>query len=165
MILHLNFFFYLQFKFTTLCLITASGNHKLLGLACDVTDEEKVSATLAQVAESVGPISVLVNAAGINEDQLLVKSSAENIRHLLDVNLVGSMVTCKAAVRGMMQRRAGCIINIGIGSRFKLYFFFFFFFIESVSCNTRPSNGVTYDFQPIIHSNSSSSSLLSIISI
>ena len=89
-----------------------------------------MSATLAQVTESVGPISVLVNAAGINEDQLLVKSSAENIRHLLDVNLVGSMVTCKAAVRGMIQRRAGCIINIGIGSRFKLFFFFFFFLLD-----------------------------------
>ena len=61
----------------------------------------------------MGKIDVLVNAAGINKDLLLVKTKQEDIISQLNTNLVGTIFTCKAVVRSMMKSRKGCIINIG----------------------------------------------------
>ena len=86
---------------------------RVLGLSCDVTREDEVNKTVQQAHQRMGKIDVLVNAAGINTDLLLVKAKHDDITKQLNTNLVGTMLTCKAVIRHMMKQRKGCIINIG----------------------------------------------------
>lgn len=51
--------------------------------------------------------------AGINIDGLLLRASSDDINSLISTNLVGSILTSKVAVRCFLQRKSGCIINIG----------------------------------------------------
>ncbi|XP_078602846.1 carbonyl reductase family member 4-like isoform X2 [Branchiostoma floridae x Branchiostoma japonicum] len=84
-----------------------------LGVSCDVSDEKGVQATIKSIQDTLGPIDILVNSAGVNKDALLLKTSTTDMTSLLQTNLVGPMLTCRAVVRSMVQRRAGSIINVG----------------------------------------------------
>lgn len=90
-----------------------TGADKVFGVQCDVQNEENVQSCVNEAARDHGPISVLVNAAGINRDRLLVQAKSEDIALQVQTNLIGSMYTCKAAARHMMKNKKGCIINIG----------------------------------------------------
>jgi 3-oxoacyl-[acyl-carrier protein] reductase len=82
------------------------------GFACDVADAESVDATMKAVEDGMGPLAVLVNNAGITEDNLLVRITDEGWDRVLDTNLKGAFHFTRAAARGMMRRRNGRIINI-----------------------------------------------------
>ncbi|HEX7090242.1 MAG TPA: 3-oxoacyl-[acyl-carrier-protein] reductase [Longimicrobiales bacterium] len=82
------------------------------GYACDVSDGAAVDALVKQVEEDLGPIEILVNNAGITEDNLLVRLSDEEWDRVLGTNLKGAFHTMRAAARGMMRRRSGRIINV-----------------------------------------------------
>ncbi len=69
--------------------------------------------TVEEARQWMGGVDVLVNAAGINKDTLLIKTSEDLISDQLNTNLVGTIFTCKAALRHMVKQRKGCIINIG----------------------------------------------------
>ena len=86
---------------------------KVIGIACDVTKEDDVTRTVQKAQQVMGKIDVLVNAAGVNEDALLIKTERETIVHQLNTNLIGTMLTCKAVLKPMMRNRRGCIINMG----------------------------------------------------
>uniref|UniRef100_K3WIQ5 Ketoreductase domain-containing protein n=1 Tax=Globisporangium ultimum (strain ATCC 200006 / CBS 805.95 / DAOM BR144) TaxID=431595 RepID=K3WIQ5_GLOUD len=68
---------------------------------------------VARVTKELGPISALVNAAGISKDALLLRLQDRELEELLATNLVGPIQMCKAVAKGMMQQRKGSIINIG----------------------------------------------------
>jgi 3-oxoacyl-[acyl-carrier protein] reductase len=74
----------------------------------DVSDPEQAKA----LVDSAGDLDVLVNNAGITRDGLLARMSDEDWRVVLETNLHGTFHTCRAAVRGMMKRRAGSIVNV-----------------------------------------------------
>jgi 3-oxoacyl-[acyl-carrier protein] reductase len=74
----------------------------------DVSDAAQATA----LVEEVGELSILVNNAGVTRDGLLVRMSDEDWRAVVDTNLGGVFHTCRAAVRGMMRRRSGVIVNI-----------------------------------------------------
>ena len=74
----------------------------------DVSDPEQART----LVESAGELDVLVNNAGITRDGLLARMSDEDWRDVLETNLHGTFHTCRAAVRGMMKRRAGSIVNV-----------------------------------------------------
>ncbi|XP_008064030.1 carbonyl reductase family member 4 [Carlito syrichta] len=61
----------------------------------------------------LGQVNFLVNAAGINRDSLLVRTKTEDMLSQLHTNLLGSMLTCRAAVRTMIQQQGGSIVNVG----------------------------------------------------
>lgn len=82
------------------------------GYRTDVTNAEEVKAVFKAVEEEVGPISILVNNAGITRDNLLLRMSEEDWDQVLSVNLKGAFNTTKAVARGMMKRRQGAIVNI-----------------------------------------------------
>jgi 3-oxoacyl-[acyl-carrier protein] reductase len=65
------------------------------------------------VVKEVGRIDVLVNNAGITRDTLLMRMSENDWDDVLDTNLKGAFLTCKAVCRTMMSQRKGRIINIG----------------------------------------------------
>ncbi len=59
-----------------------------------------------------GRLDILVNNAGITRDNLLLRMSAEEWDAVLDLNLRGTFLITKAAMRPMMKQRAGRIVNV-----------------------------------------------------
>lgn len=82
------------------------------GYACDVADPEACAALVKQVEEELGGLDVLVNNAGITDDNLLMRLSDEAWDRVLETNLKGPFNLIRAVTRGMMRRRSGRIINI-----------------------------------------------------
>lgn len=82
------------------------------GFGCDVADAVQVEAAIAGAERGLGPISILVNNAGVTRDNLLLRLTDEDWRAVLDANLTGAFNTTRAVIKGMMKRRAGRIINI-----------------------------------------------------
>ena len=78
------------------------------GFQCDVTDEARVQ----QVFEEIGPVDVLVNNAGIVDYNPINWVSAETFRRVMDVNVTGMFLCCKAALSGMLRNQRGAIVNL-----------------------------------------------------
>lgn len=74
----------------------------------DVSDPTSVAAAAA----AVGPVDVLVNAAGVAVDGLLVRASDADIRRTFDTNLVGAVTTTRAFLKGMLARRSGAVLLV-----------------------------------------------------
>ncbi|XP_050647696.1 3-oxoacyl-[acyl-carrier-protein] reductase isoform X1 [Macaca thibetana thibetana] len=87
------------------------GDH--LAFSCDVAKEHDVQNTFEEMEKHLGRVNFLVNAAGINRDSLLVRTKTEDMVSQLHTNLLGSMLTCKAAMRAMIQQQGGSIVNVG----------------------------------------------------
>ncbi len=77
----------------------------------DVTDEDELEAGFDEVVDRLGLIGGLVNAAGILRQASAEDTSAELLRELLDVNLVGSFLAARAALERMGQTLS--IVNVG----------------------------------------------------
>ena len=82
------------------------------GFSCDVADSEAAKALVATVEERMGPVSILVNNAGITRDNILMRLKDEDWQDVLATNLGGAFNMTRAVTRGMMKRREGVIINI-----------------------------------------------------
>lgn len=87
------------------------GKH--VAIACDVSQNEQVEAAIRQVEREYGRVDILVNCAGVADDCLFVKSSAEAMHNVVGTNLLGAMYLSKAVLRPMMKQRYGRIINVG----------------------------------------------------
>jgi NAD(P)-dependent dehydrogenase (short-subunit alcohol dehydrogenase family) len=83
-----------------------------LGLAVDVTDHAALVAFLDEVEERLGPLDVLVNNAGIMPVTPLVDESAESIARTLDLDLRAVIHGTQEAMRRMVPRRTGHIVNL-----------------------------------------------------
>jgi len=77
-----------------------------------VGDEASVTQAFATVLEKFGALDGLVNNAGITKDQLLLRMKEEDFQQVLDINLKGTFLCTKAAIKPMMKARAGSIVNI-----------------------------------------------------
>ncbi len=89
--------------------LAAHGGH---GRELNVTDAGAVEALIESIAKDIGPISILVNNAGITRDNLLMRMKDEEWQAILDTNLTSVYRTSKAVLRGMMKARKGRIISI-----------------------------------------------------
>ncbi|XP_016311682.1 carbonyl reductase family member 4 isoform X1 [Sinocyclocheilus anshuiensis] len=85
---------------------------KHLGLSCDVSKEEDIQKAFETISKTCGTVGYLVNAAGINRDALLLRSKSEDMLSVLHTNLLGSILTCRGALRSMLSH-GGAIVNIG----------------------------------------------------
>lgn len=85
---------------------------KAHGYVCDVTDEEAVQKTVAQIREEVGVIDILVNNAGITRDDLVMRMKEEDFDAVLATNLKGAFLCCKTAARTMIKQRFGRVVNV-----------------------------------------------------
>jgi 3-oxoacyl-[acyl-carrier protein] reductase len=85
-----------------------------LPYACDVLDEGSVRQMVAATADRFGGIDILVNCAGgIGPIETPVQEyPLEGFRQVLDLNVLGTFITCKAVVPYMIERGAGRIVNI-----------------------------------------------------
>ena len=86
--------------------------HGGAGRALDVTDGAAVEALIEGITKEFGPVSVLVNNAGITRDNLLMRMKDEDWNAIIDTNLSSVFRTSKAVIRSMMKARRGRIINI-----------------------------------------------------
>lgn len=84
-----------------------------VALSCDVSKEQEVQKTFETIQKTCGNISYLVNAAGINRDALLLRTRPEDMVSQLHTNLLGTMLTCRAALRSMLHTKGAAIVNIG----------------------------------------------------
>jgi 3-oxoacyl-[acyl-carrier protein] reductase len=78
----------------------------------DVADREAVRAMVADVERRYGRIDVLVNNAGIAKRAPFATMSDDEYRRTLDVNLGGNFNCAQAVAPGMIERRAGRIVNV-----------------------------------------------------
>lgn len=83
-----------------------------VALSCDVSKEKEVQKTFEGIQKNCGTVGYLVNAAGINRDGLLLRTRPDDMVSLLQTNLLGSMLTCRVALRSMLGQ-GGAIVNIG----------------------------------------------------
>jgi 3-oxoacyl-[acyl-carrier protein] reductase len=81
---------------------------------CDVTSESDVEALVATAVERFGGLDILVNTAGVIGpiETPAQDVSADDFRAVLDVNLVGTFLPCKAAIPHLIERGGGRIVNI-----------------------------------------------------
>lgn len=91
--------------------IKALGS-KAIAVQADISQMEEVTEMLKVVEKELGPISILVNNAGINRDNLLMRMKEEEWQKVIDTNLKGVFHCTKGVVRSMMKQRKGKIINI-----------------------------------------------------
>lgn len=81
-------------------------------LPCDLSDAAAVDALPGQAAEALGGIDILVNNAGITRDGLFMRMSDADWQTVLDINLTATMRLCRGAIRPMMKKRWGRIVNV-----------------------------------------------------
>ena len=92
--------------------ITKIGRRSIVCPA-DVTKSEQVISAVDKIETELGPIDILVNAAGVVNTQHAIDLSEEDWRYILDVNLTGTFLVTKAIGERMLLRKSGSIINIG----------------------------------------------------
>jgi 3-oxoacyl-[acyl-carrier protein] reductase len=81
-------------------------------VTANLGDREAVAGVIDAASEKAGPVSILVNNAGITRDNLAMRMKDEEWDQVLEVNLTASMILCRAALRNMMKARHGRIISI-----------------------------------------------------
>ena len=92
--------------------VAADLGDRAAGVACDVADAAQVEAAVAAAEAALGPVTVLVNNAGLTRDNLLIRLTEADWDAVLDANLKGAFHTMRVVAKGMMKRRGGRIINI-----------------------------------------------------
>jgi 3-oxoacyl-[acyl-carrier protein] reductase len=81
-------------------------------LPCNLTDKNAVEALVPAAESALGGLDILINNAGITRDGLFLRMKDEDWDEVIAVNLTSAFRLCRAAVKGMMRRRFGRIINI-----------------------------------------------------
>jgi 3-oxoacyl-[acyl-carrier protein] reductase len=81
-------------------------------LPCDLRDRAQVAALVQQAEAAMGQVDILVNNAGVTKDNLFMRMKDEEWDDVLAINLTSAFVLCRAALRNMMRRRNGRIVNI-----------------------------------------------------
>jgi NAD(P)-dependent dehydrogenase (short-subunit alcohol dehydrogenase family) len=88
------------------------GGENAIFIEVDVTDEDEMAEAFDQAVDAMGPIGGLVTSAGIARDLPVEETTAELLREILDVNLVGTFIACRAAT----ERMGGSLAIVTIGS-------------------------------------------------
>ena len=92
--------------------IRAAGG-KAEAFQADVSDAGQVDGLFVRVVAALGPVTVLVNNAGITSDNLVLRMSPEEFDRVMNTNLRSAFLCTKVALRGMIRARWGRVISIG----------------------------------------------------
>jgi 3-oxoacyl-[acyl-carrier protein] reductase len=82
------------------------------GMVLNVTDPERCAAVIDEITKTVGAVAILVNNAGITQDQLAMRMKDEEWDSVIATNLSSVGRLSRAVLRGMMKAKTGRIINI-----------------------------------------------------
>jgi len=89
-----------------------AGGGQAIAAQADVSDPDAVAGMFDAIGDELGPVSVLVNNAGVTDDGLLLRMSADQWDKVISTNLRSVFLCTKAALRSMLRAKAGRIINI-----------------------------------------------------
>ena len=92
--------------------LAAELEHRAHPIACDLADSQATEALVSNVEAAIGPIDILVNNAGVTRDGLLIRMKDEDWDTVLAINLTAAFRLSRAALKGMLRRRHGRIINM-----------------------------------------------------
>lgn len=92
--------------------LAETGGQGAIAVA-DVADPEALPAALAALKAELGPVDVLVANAGIGSYGAFVDITADEIEHIVRVNVLGTAHAIRAVLPGMIERRRGHIVTIG----------------------------------------------------
>ena len=84
-----------------------------VAIKCDVALGGEVKTAVAQAADAMGGIDVVVNNAAISHIGLFDEMTDEQIERVISVNLTGAMLVSREAVKYMLPQKSGRIINVG----------------------------------------------------
>jgi 3-oxoacyl-[acyl-carrier protein] reductase len=91
--------------------VEAAGR-RALALPLDIADSKAIQDGVKRVADELGRIDIVVNNAGLTRDGLAMRMSDEDWDAVLDVDLKGVFVFCRASLRALLKSPAGRIVNI-----------------------------------------------------
>ncbi|MEM7100367.1 MAG: 3-oxoacyl-ACP reductase FabG [Pseudomonadota bacterium] len=89
------------------------GGEKNLGKVLQLHDADSIDQTIAEITQTVGVPTILVNNAGVTRDNLLLRMQPDEWSDVIETNLNGVFRVTKGCVRGMIKARWGRIVNIG----------------------------------------------------
>lgn len=81
-------------------------------ITCNLSDADSIAALVKDSEAALGHVDILVNNAGITKDNLSLRMKDEEWEQVIAVNLTATFRLVRAAMKGMLKRRAGRIINI-----------------------------------------------------
>jgi 3-oxoacyl-[acyl-carrier protein] reductase len=93
--------------------LAAALGERVHVVQCDLADAQSVESLLPAAENAMGGLDILVNNAGVTRDNLLLRMKDEEWETVIAVNLTAAFRLSRAAVKGMMRRRSGRIVNIG----------------------------------------------------
>ena len=85
---------------------------KCIGVSGDISDFEEVGRMIQETQEKLGPITILINNAGITNDKLMLRMKPEEFDQVLKINLVGTFNMTQQVLKKMLKQREGAIINL-----------------------------------------------------
>lgn len=97
------------------CAQINSTGGKAIPFEVDITNRQKFNKLVEDTIKKLGGIDILVNVAGINKRNLLVDMPEEDWRRIIEINLTGTWIGCKAVTPVMIAQKHGKIINIASG--------------------------------------------------
>jgi 3alpha(or 20beta)-hydroxysteroid dehydrogenase len=97
------------------------GDHAIFS-RLDVTSDTDWAATVAAAEHAFGPVSVLINNAGIARFGVIEDTEPAVWRQVLEINLTGSYLGIRAVVSSMRRAGGGAIVNISSGAGFTATF-------------------------------------------
>ena len=84
-----------------------------VGLACDMGDSAQIDALFDTIESEAGPVSILVNNAGIALPNDFLETSLDQFRSVIDVNLIGTFAALQRAAKTMVAEKIeGAIVNM-----------------------------------------------------
>jgi 3-oxoacyl-[acyl-carrier protein] reductase len=98
---------------TALDELAAELGERVHVVEANLGDKDSVEALVPAAETALGGLDVLVNNAGVTRDNLFLRMKDEEWETVLSVNLTAAFRLSRAAVKGMMRRRFGRIVNIG----------------------------------------------------
>jgi 3-oxoacyl-[acyl-carrier protein] reductase len=90
----------------------AEAGGRAVAYGADVSGVEEVDEMFEAVARDLGPVSVLVNNAGITRDGLLLRMSPKDFDDVIATNLRSAYLCTRLALRGMLRARWGRVLSI-----------------------------------------------------
>ncbi len=91
--------------------ITEAGG-RAIAVGGDVSGEDDVVAMVRAVVEEFGRLDVLVNNAGIETERPFLEMSLEDWEKVVAVNLTGAFLTCREAIKVMVEKGGGVVVNM-----------------------------------------------------
>jgi NAD(P)-dependent dehydrogenase (short-subunit alcohol dehydrogenase family) len=98
-----------------------AAGHATFHVPADVTDEAAMTKAITAATESLGPVRLLINAAGAAETAPFPKTSMAMFERMWRVNVTGAIITTQAVLPGMLAAGFGRVINIASTASLKGY--------------------------------------------